>query len=348
MKTNKRLFVLFCMLLLVMAAIPASANNNTPIRVYVDGQEVHFPDQKPYMDKNYRTLVPVRFVSEALGAKVDWNNKLQQVTITDESVPSVIKLWIGRRDYTVNGVAKIMDTHAVLTEKKRTMVPIRFVSEGLGLYVDYAEVEGVGLVFNFTKAVSKEERTEIIERIKDEVKQELGQKPSSSIKTVTKENFNQIPRALDTATMTGKDLGIGKLIGGDLNHHFNKAFDEAKVTIIKKNQLPYRVGGTAIIDIKIDEKASDKTWAEGKVVVTLMRNEDIVMPSMFFIAKDFYSRGTMYAKNAYEKTDVRVKLVDPPTDYPRPTVKLEDIKYFGFKVRNEILLVENPDFKGGF
>jgi hypothetical protein len=31
---------------------------------------------------NGRTLVPVRFVSENLGSKVDWDGKLQRITIT--------------------------------------------------------------------------------------------------------------------------------------------------------------------------------------------------------------------------------------------------------------------------
>jgi hypothetical protein len=41
------------------------------IRVYVDGQLVYFPDQPPAV-VNGRTLVPLRFVTEALGAQVEW------------------------------------------------------------------------------------------------------------------------------------------------------------------------------------------------------------------------------------------------------------------------------------
>ncbi len=40
------------------------------VKVVVDGKEVEFPDAEPFIDINGRTMVPLRFVSEALGAKV--------------------------------------------------------------------------------------------------------------------------------------------------------------------------------------------------------------------------------------------------------------------------------------
>ena len=43
------------------------------VGVYIDGTAVDFPDVKPYIS-NDRTFVPVRFISEQLGASVDWNS----------------------------------------------------------------------------------------------------------------------------------------------------------------------------------------------------------------------------------------------------------------------------------
>ena len=43
---------------------------NGGVKVYLDENEVVFPDAKPFIDARERTLVPIRFVSEALGAKV--------------------------------------------------------------------------------------------------------------------------------------------------------------------------------------------------------------------------------------------------------------------------------------
>lgn len=156
----------------------ASANEN--IIIFVDGREVKFPDQKPFVDKNNRTLVPVRFISEALGADVDWDPANKQVTVSHEGQCMEIKLWIGKKTYEVNGVKKEMDTEAIVTSQNRTMVPMRFVSEGLGVYVDYMNIEGLGLIFNFTWDFPEESIKETVERIKEEVKNEF-QKPDEPV-----------------------------------------------------------------------------------------------------------------------------------------------------------------------
>jgi hypothetical protein len=100
----------------------------------VNGDRVNFPDAEPFIDDNGRTQVPVRFVSEALGAKVDWEGKTKTVTISQGD--KEIKIVIGKKEYTINGEKNLMDTEALLKED-RTFVPVRFVSEGLGARVDW-------------------------------------------------------------------------------------------------------------------------------------------------------------------------------------------------------------------
>lgn len=169
---KQKIAILIALLLIVAVSAVASASEN--IRVFVDGKAVAFPDQKPYLDKNSRTLVPVRFVSEALGAKVDWDNTNRQVTVTDEVASKAIKLWVGKKEYEVNGVKQTMDTEAILTAQSRVMVPMRFVSEGLGVFVDYKNIEGLGLVFNFTREFPKETIQETIDRISEEIRKEFS------------------------------------------------------------------------------------------------------------------------------------------------------------------------------
>ena len=199
---KSKLFALLCMLLIVMVAVPASASildslkdaaqtaketigtlgsgiqavvtgsNKNPILVYVDGNLVHFPDQQPYIDQNSRTLVPVRFVSEALGAKVDWKGQKQEVDINHEAKDKRVLLWVGKRDYTVNGVTARMDTQAVLTDQARVMVPLRFVSEALGADVRWEVIAGNGTVFTFTLGQSDDEIKAIIDRVRAEIEKE--------------------------------------------------------------------------------------------------------------------------------------------------------------------------------
>jgi hypothetical protein len=150
----------------------AQEAENRDLRVYVDGEQVNFPDQEPYIDSNDRTLVPVRFVSQALGARVDWENITKKVTVTDPARGIEIILWVGNRDYEINGVKKHMDTEAILTGQSRVMVPLRFLSEGLGSYVDYRTVEKVGLVFSFSHDFPGEEIAETVSRIVRDVETE--------------------------------------------------------------------------------------------------------------------------------------------------------------------------------
>ena len=104
------------------------------IRVRVNGTQVYFPDGKPYVDSNSRVLVPVRFVSEQLGAKVEWDAAAKRVTIVDGDKEAILK--INSKQIMVNGQVKELDTAAIV-KGTRTYVPIRFVSEALGATVKY-------------------------------------------------------------------------------------------------------------------------------------------------------------------------------------------------------------------
>jgi len=105
-----------------------------PLRVVVNGEKVNFPDAQPFIDENGRTQVPVRFVSEALGANVAWDGAAKKATVTLNNRKVV--LTIGLRTYEINNQTYQMDTVALLKES-RTFVPIRFVSEALGATVTW-------------------------------------------------------------------------------------------------------------------------------------------------------------------------------------------------------------------
>jgi len=80
------------------------------------------------------TMVPLRFVSEILGATVDWNASLQIVTIT--SGQRVIQLQIGSLIALV-GTEVVSLTAAPMLSQGRTLVPLRFISESLGATVTW-------------------------------------------------------------------------------------------------------------------------------------------------------------------------------------------------------------------
>ena len=134
MKLKKIGLVLMSMILVFVMLPGMSSAAKLSLRVELNGERIIFPDAQPYVDKNNRVQVPVRFVSEALGAKVGWKNKTQEVTIELDGTKLV--LTIGKKAYKINESTKLMDT-AALRKSNRTFVPLRFVSEGLGAKVKW-------------------------------------------------------------------------------------------------------------------------------------------------------------------------------------------------------------------
>ena len=88
-------------------------------------------DAAPFVSED-RTLVPLRFIGDAMGAKVDYEDGVVPAVAADKTVV----MTIGSTEYTVNGEARTMETAPVI-ESDRTMVPLRALSEALGLLVDW-------------------------------------------------------------------------------------------------------------------------------------------------------------------------------------------------------------------
>lgn len=96
-------------------------------------------DAPPYI-KNGRTMVPIRFISEALGAKVDWDGNLRQITIQKDRY--TIRMVIGSVDVFIREEGKMGETQQKLDAPPeitsgRTFVPLRFISETFGAKLDW-------------------------------------------------------------------------------------------------------------------------------------------------------------------------------------------------------------------
>lgn len=105
----------------------------------VNGQEVIL-NAAPFINSETgRTMVPIRFVSEQLGAQVEWLKDTRQVKITLNDI--TIILTIGSNVVLVNGQAVEIDGPAELANG-RTYVPLRFVSETLGATAEWDEISG--------------------------------------------------------------------------------------------------------------------------------------------------------------------------------------------------------------
>ena len=100
---------------------------------YVVNNNVFTGDAAPYIDSNWRTMVPIRALMEAFDSEVIWNQDDETVTINFDGDTQIV-MTVGETGYTIDGVDGDMDTVPVNTGS-RVYVPIRFVAEGIGFHV---------------------------------------------------------------------------------------------------------------------------------------------------------------------------------------------------------------------
>ncbi len=98
--------------------------------VNVDSYEL---DVAPYIKNGY-TMVPLRFVAEAFGAKVGWDDGTKTVDI--DFAGHHIKVVIGSAEAVVDDETVTMPLPAEIVNS-RTMVPVRFISEAFGFTVKW-------------------------------------------------------------------------------------------------------------------------------------------------------------------------------------------------------------------
>ncbi len=106
---------------------------DSKITINLDGQEVTYSEQPTIT--NGRTMVPMRELFEQLGATVNYNDETRLITASRNGI--YVSLTPGSDKATINGKEITLDASPYITAKGRTMVPIRFVSEALGVGVGW-------------------------------------------------------------------------------------------------------------------------------------------------------------------------------------------------------------------
>lgn len=136
--------------------------NGVPTLLGKDNSAFEDIENRPYI-KNGRTMVPLRFIAEAFGAEVDYNDETREIDIL---IPDgrYITMTPGEIDYEIGYHSKpgdkdstapahmTMDTAPEIAADNRTYVPVRFVAEALNKHVEYYDDSGVysrmhGLVY---------------------------------------------------------------------------------------------------------------------------------------------------------------------------------------------------------
>ena len=154
-KLSKKILVL--VLVLCFALMPCVALAADDVNVTVDGKDVVWTDAKPFVDKNGRTLVPLRAVADALGVGVEWSQEDNMAIFSADhqfndgpyrryigfEVNSFYSVdWRSPLDesgnpiYTLNYAFSMMDTQAV-EKDGRVYAPARYLAYFFGYDVDW-------------------------------------------------------------------------------------------------------------------------------------------------------------------------------------------------------------------
>ena len=149
--------LLLALVLLTSTQLPARADDMAAENIIltvgagdmlVDGATVSVADGVPVLNGG-RVYVPLRAVAEGFGAEVNYDAATGDVTIEEGDTEVIMNTLASI--YSVNGNLKWMDMAPYVNADGRTMVPVRFVSDGLGYAVDTGKDENG----NTTVAISR-------------------------------------------------------------------------------------------------------------------------------------------------------------------------------------------------
>ncbi|SHH26333.1 N-acetylmuramoyl-L-alanine amidase family protein [Tepidibacter thalassicus] len=208
------------------------------IKVKLDGEFLN--GDVPPIILNDRTLVPVRLISENLGAEVTWDQEEYKVHINKEDKEIILKIDSYKAD--VNGKEYILpDNVPAKLVSDRTMVPVRFVSEQLGVNVDWDDINRVVLLENKNEEKNYVKLNDV--KIKsDEVRLKMSDK--TSYKDVVLVNPDRLVIDLENTkieTLKDKYEGLGPLISGVRISQFKEEPLEARVVVDLKYMLDYDI-----------------------------------------------------------------------------------------------------------
>ncbi|MDI6707049.1 MAG: N-acetylmuramoyl-L-alanine amidase family protein [Bacillota bacterium] len=144
----KKVVALVLVMVLLSVSLPAMAAGQQTLILHMDGKQITYKappvtiklngkeikSDVPAVILDDRTLVPIRVISESTGARVDWNAGKYEVTVNTGE--KVIKLKINSKEMAINGNTTSLEVPAKIIND-RTMVPVRAVSEALGLKVGW-------------------------------------------------------------------------------------------------------------------------------------------------------------------------------------------------------------------
>lgn len=137
----KKIIVLMFMSLFFLFLFPIQGNAaaNTS-KIFLNGEQLSLPNDVQVTIVNKNVMIPIRVVAENLKFKVDWNQQARQVKIQQNE--KVISLTVDQKQAMVADKQVTLNTAPQILNQT-LVVPIRFVSEQMGLSVKWNNQEKI-------------------------------------------------------------------------------------------------------------------------------------------------------------------------------------------------------------
>ncbi|WP_145050000.1 N-acetylmuramoyl-L-alanine amidase family protein [Paenibacillus xylanexedens] len=181
----KKTLLLLWMSLFVLFLLPspghAAANTS---KIFLDGEQLNLPNDVQVTIVNKNVMIPIRVVAENLKFQVDWNQKASQVKIQQDN--QILALTVNQKQAMVGDKEVSLNTAPQIINNT-VVVPIRFVSEQMGLTVKWNNQDKIVYLVNTIKTPAQEPNTN------------PGQNDSSTLAQVTDILFtnNQLVVSMD-------------------------------------------------------------------------------------------------------------------------------------------------------
>ncbi|WP_051688360.1 stalk domain-containing protein [Desulfofalx alkaliphila] len=323
--------------------------------VFVVGQDRYFIDNKvpgikmdaaPFIEQG-RTFVPIRFLSNALGVEnenIAWESP--RVTLSEPGFP-VVELAVGQKQIKSDGKVTKTDV-APLLRNGRTFLPARFVAEALGYTVEWDAQNNI--VLAYPKGQPKPDYSEVVDYIGGE-QPPVKEEPETPVGSA--EELYDKAKPLEGKPFSFADWNFAPEVQKSLQDKWdwlnttNPVIQEVTVADLKPNgiEIAGKDGhrGDIIHDLKVTPDG----------VTVTASNPGKSMPKFYLVEEGKVVRyrggggymGTVTGTLTAPVDHIRAGTPDgmaflPPAD-------LTKVTHIMFELGDELLLVQNPLYKGG-
>ncbi len=316
-------------------------------------------EAKPYI-KDDRTLVPVRFIAEGFGAKVNWDEK--NLTVNISANGRNINMVIGKTAMTVDGKKVSLDVPPEITGG-RTYIPLRKFAEAIGKEVFYdrgliiigskanmydvstekSEIDSIIARVNNLPVVGSFEKLKSILNISENYDIEKRKRGLEAI--LDSSDVNIIPFAEQSAKTNVKDISNDDYSTTNVQV---QGVDEADI-VKTDGEYIYQINKGNIVVVKAYPEE------EMKVISTISFKDEMISPIELYIDKKYM---TVVASNYSDIVNSSYSDFRPNSDGTKVIVydisdrkNIKKVREFGVdgsyvssrKIGSSVYLVSNKD-----